>query len=205
MKSSAIAIFAFWLLAGEAPAADLRVEIRDAGGKPVDNAVVTYTPSDGVEIRAKDIVGPFTMAQKDIKFEPYVLAVPKGAVVNFPNLDRVSHHVYSFSPTNKFQLPLYGKGVTRSITFSNAGTAALACNIHDKMAAYIRVVDTPYFVKSAADGVVVLKSLPEGRGVLKIWHPLMVEKGNEISRTISIGNANSKFEQVIRLRPRGEN
>ena len=87
-----------------------------------------------------------------MKFAPHVLAVPEGATVNFPNQDRVNHHVYSFSKVQPFQFPLYGQGKTRSMKFDHAGTVAVACNIHDSMSAYIRIVDTPYFAMTDASG-----------------------------------------------------
>lgn len=203
MKQVLIWILGFMLAPGMVLAADLQVVVRDASGATVENAVVTYTPSGGATIKPADLKGPFVMAQKDVKFAPYVLAVPKGAVVGFPNLDRVNHHVYSFSPANKFQLPLYGKGITRNITFANAGTAALGCNIHDKMTAYIRVVDTPFYAKSTANGTITLKGVPEGAGTLSVWHPLMAAAGNEVTQPARIAKANAPVAVSIKLRPRG--
>ena len=40
----------------------------------------------------------FQIAQRDLQFSPFVLVVPVGAQVSFPNFDNVRHHVYSFSP-----------------------------------------------------------------------------------------------------------
>ena len=176
-------------------AGDLGVTIRDAAGKPVSDAVVTFTPAAGVALSDADRAGPFVMAQKNIMFNPFVLAVPVGATVNFPNQDPVNHHVYSFSPTQPFQLPLYGKGKTRTVTFTRAGTEALGCNIHDSMAAYIRVVATPYYATSDSHGHVVLRNLPQGAGSLKVWQPLMDAPEHETGRTFTMtaGNAEQTF------------
>ncbi len=194
------------LAATHALAGDLSVSVSDAAGKPVKDAVVTFMPSGGAAIPASALAGPFVMAQKNIQFAPYVLAVPVGATVNFPNQDRVNHHVYSFSPTQPFQLPLYGGGKTRTVTFTRAGTEALGCNIHDSMAAYIRIVATPYYATTGADGRVVLKNVPAGAGSLKVWQPMMDGADHETGRafTMTAGNAAQSFSvKVHQMMPMG--
>lgn len=181
-------------------AADLTVNVTLPTGAGVEHAVVTFVPSGGAALRPADLKGTFVMAQKGLKFAPHVLVVPKGATVQFPNLDRVNHHVFSFSPANRFQLPLYGKGVTKTMTFANAGTAALGCNIHDAMRAYIRVVDTPFYAVTAVNGATVLKGVPEGAGTLTIWHPRLAAANNEMTQTVTPGKAPKPVSVSIRLR-----
>ncbi len=185
--------------ATSARAADLTVKITDAAGKPVRDAVVTFTPAGGQATTSPGKGGPYVMAQKDKTFVPFVLAVPQGATVGFPNQDRVNHHVYSFSAAQPFQLPLYGPGQTRSVKFEHAGTIALGCNIHDSMTAYIRVVAAPYFATTGDDGKVVLKDVPAAAGILAVWQPLMDAQGHEVSRpfTMSAGDAAQGFEVKV--------
>jgi len=98
-----------WLLGASAVlAGDLTVSVRDAAGRPVRDAVVTVHPASGVPRSPIRFSWPLRMAQQDIQFNPYVLIVPVGAPVAFPNLDRVRHHVYSFSRGNRFEIELYG-------------------------------------------------------------------------------------------------
>ena len=189
LAAAVVAIAAFG--AASATAADLTVKITDAAGKPVHDAVVTFAPAGGATIPVSARGGPYTMAQKDRMFVPFVLAVPQGATVGFPNQDRVNHHVYSFSAAQPFQLPLYGPGQTRSVKFEHAGTIALGCNIHDSMSAYIRVVDTPWFATTGDDGKVVLKDVPAGPGTLTVWQPLMDGAGHEISRPFTMGTSDA--------------
>ncbi len=183
-------------------AADLTVSVSDAGGKPVAGAVVTFTPATGATISAADRNGAFVMAQKNIAFAPYVLAVPAGATVSFPNQDRVNHHVYSFSPVQPFQFPLYGQGKSRTLKFDHPGTVALACNIHDSMSAYIRVVDTPYYATTDASGRVTLKNLPAASGALAVWQPQLDAPEHSTARTITVaGNATQAFSVKVRPAP----
>lgn len=113
---------------------------------------------------------PLEMKQQHLTFSPHVLIVPVGADVKFPNFDRVRHHVYSFSKGNRFELKLYGRDETRSVKLDKVGIAAIGCNIHDTMVAYIRVVDTPYAAKTNADGLAEI-DVPASVTDATIWHP----------------------------------
>lgn len=170
-------------------AGDLAVVVTDTAGKPVSSAVVTFTPTGGAAVPAGLRTAVYTLTQKSLKFTPYVLAVPQGATVNFPNQDRVNHHVYSFSKVQPFQFPLYGQGKTRTMKFDHAGTVAVACNIHDSMSAYIRVVDTPYFAMTDTSGRVTLKGVPDAAGTLVVWQPLMDAPEHAVSRALNAGKS----------------
>jgi plastocyanin len=174
------------LLATAATAGDLTVSVRDAAGRPVRDAVVTVHPAAGVPRGPIRFAWPLRMTQEDIQFDPYVLVVPVGGTVAFPNLDRVRHQVYSFSRGNRFEIELYGKDQTRTHTFAAAGVAALGCNIHDQMLAYIKVVDTPWAAKTGANGDVSLSGVPAGGATLRVWHPRLAGRGNEGSRAITV-------------------
>ncbi len=194
--AGAAAVVALAIAAASSVAAsELTVRVLDSAGKPVRDAVVSFSPPGGAAIPADLKGASYVMAQKNITFVPYVLAVPQGATVSFPNRDRVNHHVYSFSPAQPFQLPLYGSGQTRSVKFEHAGTIALGCNIHDSMSAYIRVVDTPWFATTGEDGKAVLKGVPAGAGVLEIWQPQMDTASHAVSQTFTMG-ANDASQTV---------
>ena len=123
---------------------------------------------------------PLRISQHDLQFDPFVLVVPTGAEVNFPNEDKVKHHVYSFSPAKQFDLKLYSKDQTRSVRFDKPGVVSLGCNIHDSMAAYIKVTDAPFAAKTDADGRAVLHDLPAGPAVVRVWQPYLKTPANEI-------------------------
>jgi plastocyanin len=154
-----------------AVAADLSVQVRDGSGQGLKDAVVTFTPARGASVAGVKFPWPLRVAQQNMQFDPFVLVVPVGATVAFPNLDKVRHHVYSFSKPQPFELKLFGRDESRTVTFSKPGTIALGCNIHDAMLAFIKVVDTPYAIKTPASGAAVLHGVPSGPGTLKVWHP----------------------------------
>ena len=141
------------------------IDLRGPGGQGVADAVVSFEPAAGVKGSWR-LDTPREMKQQNIAFVPHVLVVPVGADVVFPNLDRVRHHVYSFSTAKRFELKLYGQEQQRSVHFDKAGLVAVGCNIHDRMSGFIDVVDTPYAAKTDGGGHAVLADVPDGPGKL---------------------------------------
>ena len=188
-----------------ARASDLVVSLKDASGQPVENAVVAFHPA--AETPAPRPAGSYVVTQADIRFEPFVLVAPVGAEVQFPNHDKVRHHVYSFSPAKRFELKLYGRDETRSITFDHPGAVSLGCNIHDQMMGFIYITDTPYTAKSGPRGEVVLENVPPGGGTLTVWQPFLKARRNEMTQSISIpaqGQAHAAFSLDLRPAPVGK-
>lgn len=189
----------FW--GGTALAGDLTVTVRGADGKPTPDAVVSVYPNGQPTKGPIKFPWPYRLAQQDIQFTPFVLVVPAGAEVAFPNLDKVRHHVYSFSAGNKFEIKLYGRQENRTAVFNAVGVAAVGCNIHDTMVAFIRVVDTAYAGKTDADGVVTLKGVPPGPVTAKVWHPYLRGLKNEKRLAIaSIGAGPARETVSVELR-----
>lgn len=165
-------------------AGDLAVSLKTPAGQPVTDAVIMVVPQSGKgQVR---VGASYRMAQKDLQFQPFVLIVPVGAEVAFPNLDPVRHHVYSFSNAKVFELKLYGRDENRRVKFDKPGVVAVGCNIHDAMSAYIRVVDTPYAAKTGAGGEVTISGVPAGGATVTIWHPYLKAARNETSRAVAI-------------------
>ncbi len=183
--------------AGASHAADLSVSLRDKAGRPVRDAVVTVDMAGVAAPKA----GAYEVVQQNLKFDPFVLIVPVGSDVSFPNRDTVRHHVYSFSPTKAFELKLYGRDQgARSVRFDKAGAVALGCNIHDSMVAFVKVVNTPFAVKTDAAGRARLRGLPSGTANLKVWHAYLKAPGNEIVRPIVVGAAEAGVNLDVDMR-----
>lgn len=187
MRTVLVSILALLTMTGVASAGDLTVSVRDMTGRPVRDAVVTVRPDAGVPRGPIRFAWPLRIAQRDVQFQPYVLIAPVGATVSFPNLDRVRHHVYSFSRGNRFEIELFGQDQTRTHAFTTVGTAALGCNIHDQMLAYVRVVDTPWAGKTGATGDVTIAGVPAGPARMVVWHPRLNVRGNESPYVLTVG------------------
>lgn len=183
-------------------AAELTVLVRTPAGVPVREAVVMLHP-DSTSARLPARFDPLVVRQQDIQFHPFVLLVPVGAEVEFPNLDKVRHHVYSFSKPKRFELKLYGREESRTVVFDKPGAVALGCNIHDAMTAFVRVVDTPYAVKTDAGGVARLPNVPAGAGALRVWHPWLRAPGNEVMRPLAVGGVPLTQTVAVEIRQPG--
>jgi plastocyanin len=180
-------LIAALMLTAQAHAADVTITVKDNAGAPVPDAVVTLYPGAGAVAGPIKFDWPYRMAQHNIKFDPFVLVVPVGATVSFPNLDTVRHHIYSFSTTKKFEIKLYGHEETRTVMFDKPGVAALGCNIHDQMVAFIKVVDTPYAMKTDAACRALIKGAPAGALRMRVWHPYLKAKGGELETALAPG------------------
>ncbi len=158
-------------LAGAAhcSAATLEVSVVDGDGKPIANVAV-YATSPAAAARSGS-APTATMDQRRGQFVPHMLVVQAGTEVTFPNSDSVSHHVYSFSPTKEFELPLYKGDLYPPVVFDKPGIVVVGCNIHDSMLGYIRVVETPHFGVTNEQGVALIDAIPSGDYAVEVWTP----------------------------------
>jgi hypothetical protein len=121
-----------------------------------------------------------------------VSAVQVGTSVLFPNKDNIRHHVYSFSPAKKFELPLYAGVPAEPVVFDKEGFVTLGCNIHDWMIAYIAVVPTPYFQVTGKEGQVTLKNLPAGPYMVEVWQPSLKGTPEKFAQQVDLGGDGGK-------------
>lgn len=193
MLRPALAVALFVPVAAQA--ATVSIDVRGADGRPLSGAVVSIeTP----RAAAPGPRGPYLVEQRDIQFQPRVLIVPVGATVGFPNRDRVRHHVYSFSKPKKFDLKLYGREDTRTVTFDKPGVVALGCNIHDTMGGFVFVSATPFAAQSDANGHVTMAGVPAGGATVRVWHPSIRAGGNTLSQPLAVAAGGSAVSFSIR-------
>ena len=177
------------LLSPLAIAATVQVQVTGGDGKPLADAVV-FLESREARLAVRPASG-IEMAQANRQFDPRVLVVPVGSSVEFPNRDTVRHHVYSFSPAKTFELKLYTGTPATPVVFDKTGVAVLGCNIHDNMAAWVVVVDTPYHGRTAASGAVVLANVPPGSYRLRVWHPGLPVGAPAADQALAVGAADT--------------
>jgi plastocyanin len=186
------------LAAAQASAAPLTVRVVDSNGRPVNDAVVSLR--SGPASRPVP-TGNYSVSQKDMQFHPFVLVVPVGAKVSFPNLDPTRHHVYSFSPAKQFELKLFARDQSRSVTFDKPGVVALGCNIHDAMTAYLFVTDNQWTAKTGPNGIVRFADAPNSAGKVSVWHPYLRAKANVVERQLVASERNASFTVALRSPP----
>jgi plastocyanin len=107
--------------------------------------------------------------QQNKRFDPSVLVVRVGSLVDFPNLDPFFHNVFSLFDGKRFDLGLYEAGATRAVRFDREGICYIFCNIHPEMSAVVVVVETPYFAISNRSGELTIGDVPPGEYRLWVW------------------------------------
>ncbi|MFB3923191.1 MAG: carboxypeptidase regulatory-like domain-containing protein [Terriglobia bacterium] len=132
---------------------------------PLDNASHRPASSDTQTAPRR-----FSLVQRQKRFEPHVLPVPKGSAVEFPNYDPVFHNVFSLFNGKRFDLGLYESGATRAVIFDRPGICYIFCNIHPEMSAVVVVLETPYFAVSNAAGEFAIPAVPAGRYRVHVFH-----------------------------------
>ena len=185
MRLSVALGLAAWLGAGPLVAAPVDIEALGRDGKPLAETVV-FLESSAARAAAKPAVG-VEIEQADKRFTQQVTVVTAGSAVHFPNRDKVRHHVYSFSPVKAFELKLYIGTPANPVVFDKTGIAVLGCNIHDTMAAWVVVVDTPYYGQTAGNGRLRLADVPAGTYRLRSWHPDLPVGAPALDQALVVG------------------
>ena len=192
------------LIASPAAGATVLGRVVGPDGKGVAQAVVfvqTLPPGTMPPPAAQFAV----MDQVNKTFVPGLLPVVVGTEVRFPNHDQIHHHVYSFSRTKSFELPLYKGEEASPVLFDKAGVVKVGCNIHDWMSGIILVLPTPYYAVTDEDGRFTLQDLPTGAYGLACWHTLSQVKVEETVQQVQADESSSEVTFTLSLaaaRPR---
>ncbi len=159
-----------------------------------ENVVVWLTPI-GAEPTAKFVPKqPLVLVQHHKSFEPHLLVVPVGAVVQFPNRDPFFHNVFSLFEGKRFDLGLYEAGTSRNVSFDRTGISFIFCNIHAEMSAIVVALDTPYYGISNRKGEVVIPGVPPGHYTLKTWaETALPENLNALTREVTVSDSSSSL------------
>ena len=152
------------------------VAIEKYTGKISGEVAAPARPVAGVWLEADGLPAPpvartAEVEQHGYQFASWLIVVPVGARVAFPNLDPDYHNVFSLSKAKRFDLGRYKPDEKPSpvVTFDKPGVVRLFCEIHEHMRGTIIVVDTPYFVRTAEGGSFTLTGIPPGTYTLKAW------------------------------------
>lgn len=122
------------------------------------------------------------VSQKNRRYEPRVLPIVKGTVVDFPNDDTILHNVFSLSKARRFDLDVYQPGQSKSVRFPKPGLVRLFCNIHPEMVCSILVLNNSFFALSNRDGNCLITGIPDGEFAFRTWH----ESGGQTRHKVSL-------------------
>ncbi len=209
----ALAAFTALAVCGLATAGTLEVLVLDRDGKPTPDAVVVIMPSGKGQPKTP-LPNSAVVNQEKQQFVPAVTVVGVGARVRFTNSDPWNHHVRigtagATAGNSEGQSALLegkaeGKPASSAVFTMDkpgaAGAALLGCFIHSRMNGVVYVAESPWTVKTNADGVALLEDVPEGAATLKVWHAaLLVEKAPQ---ALTVGTAPGKVMFQLDVVPR---
>jgi hypothetical protein len=83
------------------------------------------------------------------------------------------------------------------VTLAQAGPLQLGCHLHGSMRGFVYVADTPWVVKTNAQGVATLSDVPEGAARLRVWHPDQVVEGAALPVQVQAVSALTVPTQVV--------
>jgi plastocyanin len=139
----------------------------------------------------------YRILQHNKTFEPKLLVVPLGSIVDFPNLDPWFHNVFSLYQGKRFDLGLYQAGSEKQVVFDRPGPSFLFCNIHPQMTAVILTVNSAYFGISDKAGHILIPHVPVGRYAMHAWYENAASNFADVAqRPVDIGPAESALPAI---------
>ena len=172
--------------------------VTGADGAAVADAVVFVQDPSAAPDKPRTMQ---VVDQVNKTFIPGLLPIVVGTSVRFTNHDQIHHHVYSFSATKTFELPLYKGEDAPPVLFDKVGVVKIGCNIHDWMSGIILVLPSPHFAVTGADGRFVLEDLPPGAYTLVAWHALSKVKPADTAQSVQVGPAVANVSFKLPLAP----
>jgi plastocyanin len=130
--------------------------------------------------------------QRDMLFQPRVVAVRHGQTVRFENNDTCNHAVIAHSPVaaNEFNVTT-PQGQPYEHTFApQKAPVMIGCPMHPWMRAWVFVVPHPWFAVTDAQGRFRIADVPPGRYTLWLRHP---DTGKQERRQVEV-KANQSAE-----------
>ena len=183
------------LLIAHAHAAMLDITVVDAKGKPARDAVIAITPENSKISSHAPSSG--VIDQRRETYLPRVTILRVGGSLVFTNSDTTMHQVYSFSAIKQFQFETDKGQTSKPVIFDKAGIAAIGCNIHDNMVAYVFVSDAPFAVLTDAKGHTRIGDLPVGSYRARVWHPNLTAGKTPASVPVSITEKNGSLSLTL--------
>lgn len=164
---------------------------KSACGKNVPNETLIVGSNKGIKnvmVNVKGAEGSvspeaFTLQNKGCQFVPHAAIVPKGTKLVTTNEDDVMHNMHAYYVMGKMKrtmmnnsLPGKGSKIENKRVFSRTGMIMFACDAHEWMSAWVKVVDHPYYGVTDEQGNTTIKNVPAGSYTLEFFHEKLGEQ-----------------------------
>jgi len=134
--------------------------------------VVVYIRDKAVPLPAGDAPEPVVININDCRFEPHVAIARTGQEVIVRNNDPVGHNTNVACINNPPQCcwPPQARDEVRTFPSPEFIPAAITCNMHPWMSAWLLIRPNPYACVSDANGDFQIAHIPPGTWELQFWH-----------------------------------
>lgn len=177
-----------------------RASLRTEGPKHDLDVVIALSPVPGAPSPPSSAAA--AMDQRGLVFLPHVLAIQKGTTVTFLNNDNDQHNVYFLDDNTGETLDIgtWGPGVSVEHTFDVPGMVITLCKLHLEMAAYIVVLEHPWFTRVQLDpdslsASFSIEDVPAGDYELVAWHKKLKQKGG--ARRLSFADSAVEGGEIV--------
>jgi plastocyanin len=126
---------------------------------------------------------PVVLDQDKCRYSPRVLGVRVGQPLQIRNSDPLLHNVRSNAVINQaFNKSTPVEGMTFDHAFATREVMVpFKCDVHGWMAAYVGVIEHPYFATTGVDGKATIANLPPGTYTIEAWHESLGTKTQQIT------------------------
>ena len=140
--------------------------------RPIEESIAKAKPADEPRVELDQIA---------LVFEPHVLTIEQGTVVEFVNSDDLLHNIHLYRGSDMETLLNVGmplKGMRLPYRFDAPQEVVVLCDVHSEMSAYILVLPNKHFAMADAGGHVEISNLTTGGYILHTW-----KEGKKLKRT----------------------
>ena len=124
---------------------------------------------------------PVLLDQIGCVFTPHVLGIRIGQPLQIRNSDPRLHNVRALSFNNvELNVSLIPDTEHLHRFTKREVMVGVKCDIHPWMAAWVGVLDHPYFAVTEESGGYAIPDLPPGRYVVEVWHEKYVSVAREV-------------------------
>ncbi|HTK80859.1 MAG TPA: carboxypeptidase regulatory-like domain-containing protein [Bacteroidota bacterium] len=131
-----------------------------------------------------------TIDQKGCMYSPHVFGVMAGQPIEISNDDPTLHNIHALPKNSKqFNIAQPKQGMKMTQKFDKSEVMVkVKCEVHNWMAAYVGVLDHPFYAVSGNDGAFSIKNLPAGTYEIEAWH----EKFGTQTMSVTVGASDTK-------------
>jgi plastocyanin len=110
-----------------------------------------------------------TVEISGLQASPAAVVVSEGTVVEFKNLDKVSHDLSTPDAPDMMQTERLASGTVRKQRFATAGEYIVRCAEYPHIVVSVIVTSSPLFSVVEDKGAFRIEGVPEGHATLKVW------------------------------------